>query len=305
MTSADASHALARPRFISGLREIAGDYDVIFCDVWGVVHNGVVQFDGATNALRRFRKMGGRVILITNAPRPRDRVVAFLDKLKVPREAYDGLVTSGDVTISLIRARAGKPLAYIGPPEDATLFAAAQAEMKEKLQFVRFDEADYVVCIGLEHAERESPADYEARLRVLRTHGAEFICANPDVVVEMGDRLVFCAGALAESYEALGGRVIQAGKPHAEIYRRALSLASEENKMKISPGRVLAIGDSADTDIKGGHAQGFATLFVTSGIHRAELHAEEGGGPLNRAALHQFLGDRAVTPTAIAPELVW
>jgi HAD superfamily hydrolase (TIGR01459 family) len=223
--------------------------------------------------------------------------------LNVPREAYDGLVTSGDVTISLIREREGRPLAYIGPPEDVALFDVAQSAMREKLRFVCLDEAAYVVCIGLEHAEQETPADYEARLRVLHAHGAEFVCANPDIVVEMGDRLVYCAGALAESYEALGGPVIQAGKPHAEIYRRALALAARGDT--VDRHRVLAIGDSAQTDIKGGHAQGFSTLFVTSGIHRAELHAESGSGPLNRAALRQFLGDLGFAPTAIAPELVW
>jgi ribonucleotide monophosphatase NagD (HAD superfamily) len=121
----------------------------------------------------------------------------------------------------------------------------------------------------------------------------------------MGDRLVYCAGALAEIYETLGGPVIQAGKPHAEIYARAIALAAALPGGSIDSARVLAIGDSAETDIKGGHAQGFATLFVTSGIHRAELHSGDGGGPLNRAALHQFLGDLNFAPTMITPELVW
>jgi HAD superfamily hydrolase (TIGR01459 family) len=299
------SGAPKSPRFISGLREIAADYDVILCDVWGVVHNGVVQFEATADALRRFRAKGGRVVLITNAPRPRDRVVAFLDRLQVSHEAYDGVVTSGDVTISLIRERAGRPLAYIGPPEDAALFDAAQAGMTEKLRFVRFDEAAYAVCIGLEYPETETPTDYEARLRVLQNHGAEFICANPDIVVEMGDKLVYCAGALAEIYETLGGRVIQAGKPHAEIYARAIALAAALPGGPIDSARVLAIGDSAETDIRGGRARGFATLFVTSGIHRAELHGGSGSGPLNRAALHQFLGDLSFAPTVIMPELVW
>jgi len=303
MASAYPSLPPARPRFVSGLREIAADYDVILCDVWGVVHNGIAQFAAATDALRRFRQSGGRVILITNAPRPGERVVAFLDKLKVPRDAYDGLVTSGDVTVSLIREREGQPLAYIGPPEDATLFDAAQSAMHEQLCFVRFEQATYVVCIGLEHAEQETPADYEARLRVLHAHGAEFICANPDIVVEIANKLVYCAGALAESYQALGGRVIQAGKPYAEIYRRAIALASRNDE--IDPRRVLAICDSISTDIKGGNAQGFATLLVTSGIHRAELHADKGNGSLDRAALHQFLDGLGIAPMAVAPKLIW
>lgn len=292
------------PRFVSDLREIAADYDVILCDVWGVVHNGVVQYEKATDALRRFREKGGSVVLITNAPRPRARVAAFLDRLNVPRDAYDGIVTSGDVTISLIREREGKPLAYIGPEEDTALFTEAESVMDRKLRFVGLSEAAYIVCIGLEHAEREAPADYDARLRLLRGHEAEFICANPDIVVEMGDKLVYCAGALAESYEAMGGRVIQAGKPFAEIYTRALALAAE-TRGAIDHTRVLAIGDSAHTDIKGGQAQGFATLFVTSGIHRAELHAENGNGPLNAAAFHQFFDTLGFAPTVAAAELLW
>jgi HAD superfamily hydrolase (TIGR01459 family) len=290
------------PRFVSGLRDLAADYDVILCDVWGVVHNGVIHYQKATDALRRFREKGGSVVLITNAPRPRERVVAFLDQLKVPRDAYDGVVTSGDVTISLIREREGKPLAYIGPPEDTALFAVAESAMDQKLRFVELAEAAYTVCIGLEHAEQETPADYEERLQLLRSHDAEFVCANPDIVVEMGDKLVYCAGALAESYEALGGRVIQAGKPHGEIYARALALVDAGRRAN---SRVLAIGDSAHTDIKGGHAQGFATLFVTSGIHRAELHAESGSGPLNAAAFRQFFDSLGFAPTAAMASLQW
>jgi HAD superfamily hydrolase (TIGR01459 family) len=293
------------PRFIGGLRDLAADYDVILCDVWGVVHNGVIQYEKATDALRRFREKGGSVVLITNAPRPRWRVVSLLDRLKVPHEAYDGAVSSGDVTVSLIRERGDLPLAYIGPQEDVEIFTEAEAQLGHKLKFVRLDEAAYVVCIGLEQAERETPADYEARLRLLRSHDAEFICANPDIVVEMGDRLVYCAGALAEAYEALGGRVIQAGKPHAEIYRRALALAATARGGAVDPGRVLAIGDSAHTDIKGAQAQGLATLFVTSGIHRAELHDEAGSGPLNAAALHQFVENLDFKPMAVATELMW
>jgi HAD superfamily hydrolase (TIGR01459 family) len=305
MSSASLPSQPQSPRFVSGLCELAADYDVILCDVWGVVHNGAIQYEKATDALRRFRDKGGSVVLITNAPRSRRRVLSFLDKLNVPRQAYDGVVTSGDVTISLIHERAGQPLAYIGPPDDMSLFAEAESSSDNKLRFAGLAKAAYVVCIGLEEAEHETPADYDTRLRLLRDHDAEFICANPDIVVEMGDRLVYCAGALAESYEALGGRVVQAGKPHAEIYTRALTLAAAARGRPIDHARVLAIGDSAHTDIKGGQAQGFDTLFVTSGIHRAELHAENGNGPLNAAALHQFLDNLGFAPTAAAAELLW
>ena len=300
-----APQTLPPPRFIGGLRDLAADYDVILCDVWGVVHNGIVQFAPATDALRRFREKGGHVVLVTNAPRPRWRVISLLDKLNVPHAAYNDAVSSGDVTVSLIRERGERPLAYIGPREDVEIFGEAEAQLGHKLRFVPLEAAAYVVCIGLEEAERETPADYTVRLRLLRGHDAEFICANPDIVVEHGDRLVYCAGALAEAYEALGGRVIQAGKPHAEIYRRALALAATARGASIDPRRVLAIGDSAHTDIKGAQAQGLATLFVTSGIHRAELHGEAGSGALDAAAFHQFVENLGFRPMAVATELKW
>ncbi len=278
----------------------------VLCDVWGVVHNGIIQYEKATDALRRFREKGGSVILITNAPRARARVQSFLDNLHVPRDAYDGIVTSGDVTTSAhSRTRRASRWRISGPPEDMSLFDEAQSALSDPLRFVDVDAATYAVCIGQEHAERETPEDYDARLRTLRARNAEFVCANPDIVVEMGDKLVYCAGALAERYEALGGRVVQAGKPHAEIYRRAIALAAEVRRCSIGPARVLAIGDSAHTDIKGGEAQGFDTLFITSGIHRAELHAETGAGPLIAAALHQFLDHLDFAPTGTATELLW
>ncbi len=305
MPSDPSLETIQPPRFVGGLRELADDYDVILCDVWGVVHDGVTQFEKATGALRRFREKGGSVVLITNAPRPRWRVVAMLDRLKVSHDAYDGAVSSGDVTVSLIRERGDAPLAYIGPQGDMEIFGEAEAQLGHKLKFVGLEDAAYVVCVGLEQAERETPADYEARLRLLHRHDAEFICANPDIVVEHGDRLVYCAGALAEAYEAMGGRVVQAGKPHAEIYHRALALAARARGAAINSGRVLAIGDSAHTDIKGAQAQGLATLFVTSGIHRAELHEEAGNGALNAAALHQFVENLGFRPMAVATELMW
>ena len=293
----------APPRFVRGLGEMAQDYDVILCDVWGVVHNGVTHFSKATDALSRFRDKGGTVILITNAPRPRQRVAAFLDGLGVPRAAYDGIVTSGDVTISLILERGDLPLAHIGPAQDVSLFAEAERLAGRSLRLTPLEEAAYVVAIGLDDAERETPGDYEPRLRSMRTRDMEFICANPDIVVELGERLVYCAGALAEAYADMGGKVIQAGKPYRAIYERALALAERLRGGKLERARILAIGDSAQTDIKGAQDQGLATLFVTSGIHRAELHRESAA--LDAAALRQFVEGTGVAPMAAIAEFAW
>ncbi len=293
----------APPRFVHGVGEMAQHYDVILCDVWGVVHNGVTHFSNATDALSRFRDKGGTVILLTNAPRPRQRVAAFLDGLGVPHAAYDGIVTSGDVTVSLILERGDLPLAHIGPAQDVSLFAEAERLAGKPLRLTPIEEAAYVVCIGLNDAERETPADYEPRLRLVRVRDLEFICANPDIVVEVGERLVYCAGALAEAYMEMGGKVTQAGKPYPAIYERALALAAQLRGGKLDRSRILAIGDSAQTDIKGAQDQGLATLFVTSGIHRAELHRESAA--LDAAALRQFVEGTGVAPMAAIAEFVW
>jgi HAD superfamily hydrolase (TIGR01459 family) len=291
------------PRFVRGLGEMAEHYDVILCDVWGVVHNGVTYFRNATDALARFRAKSGTVILLTNAPRPRQRVAAFLDGLGVPHAAYDGITTAGDVTISLILERGDLPLAHIGPANDVSLFAEAEALAGRPLRLKPLEEAAYAVCIGLDDAENETPADYDSRLRLMRARDMEFICANPDIVVEVGERLVYCAGALAEAYADMGGKVTQAGKPYPVIYERALALASELRGGKLDRSRILAIGDSAQTDIKGAQDLGLATLFVTSGIHRAELHPT--GAGLDAAAFRQFVEGTGVAPMAAITEFVW
>ena len=298
------------PPLLSGLSAIAENYDVILCDVWGVIHNGVNYFAKATDALTAFRRRGGAVILLTNAPRPGEKVRGFLDHLGVPHDAYDCLVSSGDVTISLILGRGERPLAHIGPPQDRSLFEVAERICAKKLHFAALEAADFVVCTGLDDADRETPADYRGRLELMRRHGLDLICANPDIVVEVGERLVFCAGALAEAYAEMGGRVIQAGKPYAPIYARALAEASSlltraGAQRPLDPERILAIGDSMQTDIKGAQAQSLATLFVTSGIHRAEVHAAAQAPEFDAAAFHQFFETTGFAPTAAIAELVW
>lgn len=294
------------PPLLTGLSEIADNYDVILCDVWGVIHNGVSSFAKATDALTTFRRRGGKVVLITNAPRPSEKVRAFLDQLSVPRESNDQIVSSGDVTVSLILERDGQTLAHIGPAQDRSLFEVAQRQSGRKLHFAPLAEADFVVCTGLDDADRESPADYRPRLDLMGRRALTMICANPDIVVEVGGTLVYCAGALAEAYAAIGGPVIQAGKPYPPIYHRALAEAAQA--LGVAPAaldkkRVLAIGDAMHTDIKGAHGMGLATLFVTSGIHRAELQAET--PERAAAAFHQFFEDTGFRPSFATAELVW
>ena len=274
---------------------LASAYDVVLCDVWGVVHNGLAAWPEACDALARFRRRGGTVVLISNAPRPGDRLVPQLDALKVPRDAYDGIVSSGDVTRREIATRAGEPVFHLGPSRDHPLFDDLDAPR------VGPEEAHYVVCSGLFDDEAETPADYRDLLKNFGLRAVPMICANPDVVVERGDRLVYCAGAIADLYGELGGEVLYAGKPHRPIYDQALAKAAARSG-KTPLARVLAIGDSVRTDLKGATALGIECLFVTSGIHAEELGGREDPDLLT---LQRLFDEAGVHPRAVTRRLMW
>ena len=293
-------------RLLRGLSDIAGDYPLILCDVWGVLHNGIRAFDGAKDALARYRKAGGCVVLLTNSPNPGWFVTAQLGRLGVTRNAYDAIVSSGDVTVSLLIKRAGACLFQIGPPGETALFDEVRALTGKAPRVVPLKEAQYVLCTGLSDPFREVLADYDATLAAMRARDLELICANPDILVEDGGEVFYCAGAVAERYAAAGGKVIMAGKPFAPIYVRALELAREfcggGNK---SSHPVLVIGDTMATDIKGAHLQGYDSLFVTAGIHRGELHRKSKSAALDEAALMELVQTTEFAPTAAIAELVW
>jgi HAD superfamily hydrolase (TIGR01459 family) len=292
-------------RLVRGLAELASGYEVILSDVWGVVHNGLVAFEKASEALGRFRAGGGKVVLMTNSPNPGRIVEAQLARLGVTRKAYDAIVSSGDVTVSLLVARAGTGLFHLGPPEETALFEEVLALCGEAPCVVPLKQANFVLCTGLADPWHETPADYDEILAAVRARNLELICANPDIVVEDGGKLFYCAGAIAERYAAAGGKVIQAGKPFAPIFARALELALGPGTKTIDRARVLVIGDAMRTDIRGAHDQGFDSLFVTSGIHRKELHGRAEGAALDAAAFRQFVEAADFAPSAAIPELVW
>lgn len=275
---------------------LAPDYDVVLSDVWGVVHNGIAAWPDACEALARFRGGGGTVVLISNAPRPGHRLVAQLDGLKVPREAYDAIVSSGDVTVSEIAARPGVPVFHLGPARDHALFDGLDAPR------VSAEEAKYVVCSGLFNDETETPEDYRSMLETFFAHEVPMICANPDVVVERGDRLVYCAGAIADLYVEIGGEVLYAGKPHPPIYGRALRAAAEKRGSTAPLSRVLAIGDSVRTDLAGATALGVDCLFVTSGIHAEELGGRDDP---DIATLARLFETAKLRPRAVTRRLTW
>ena len=292
-------------RLVRGLADLASGYKLILSDVWGVVHDGLMAFERATEALGRFRAGGGKVVLITNSPNPSRIVEAQLARLGVTRKAYDATVSSGDVTVSLLVERAGAGLFHLGPPDETALFEEVFALSGKTPRVVPLKQAEFVLCTGLADPWHETPADYDAILSAMRARNLELICANPDIVVEDGGKLFYCAGAIAERYAGAGGKVIQAGKPFAPIFTRTLELARGPGNRPIDRSRILVIGDAMRTDIKGAHDQGFDSLFVTSGIHRKELHGPAQGAALDAAAFRQFLEAADFAPTAAIPELVW
>jgi HAD superfamily hydrolase (TIGR01459 family) len=280
-------------RFADRLRDLVGGVDVLLSDIWGVVHNGLVSFPEACEALRNFRDQGGTVILITNAPRPADSVQRQLRKLHVPDETYDAIVSSGDLTRNFIADHPGQKIFWIGPDRDSSIHRGLDATL------VPLEHADYIVCTGLFDDETESAENYRATLLKARERKLTLICANPDIVVERGDRLIYCAGAIAELYLELGGEVLFYGKPHRPIYERAMALATERRGKEVALGRVLAIGDSVRTDLAGAHGFGIGCLFVTRGIHSEEF---EGLDQFDAASVKELFGH---PPRALMRELRW
>ena len=280
-------------RFVERLRDLVDHTDVVLSDIWGVVHNGLESFPEACEALHTYRSRGGTVILITNAPRPADSVQRQLRKLGVADDVYDAIVSSGDLTRLYVADHPGRKVFWLGPERDNSIYRGLDPVLSP------LEEADYIVCTGLLDDETESAEDYRPMMRQALERKLPLICANPDIVVERGDRLVYCAGAIAELYRELGGEVVFYGKPYPPIYERAIALAAEHAGHETKLDRVLAIGDSVRTDLAGAHGFGIDCLFVTRGIHSEEF---EGVDQFDAASVKELFGH---PPRALTRELRW
>lgn len=254
-------------RIISDLSQISSAYDTLFCDLWGCLHNGVAPFPAAVAALQGFRARGGKVVLLTNAPRPAAFVTATLDRMGVPRDCWDLVVSSGDAAQDAMFAGAvGRRIWHLGPEKDLGFFNAIPAEWADApaIERVPLDEAEGIVCTGPFDEQTEVPEDYRARFLLAKTRNLPMLCANPDIVVDMGHKRIYCAGALAALYEEMGGTALYFGKPHPPIYdlarRRLATIGAGDG------GRILAVGDGINTDIAGAAGEGIDSLFVTSGL---------------------------------------
>ncbi len=278
-------------RRVAGLSELAGSYDSLICDVWGVLHNGVAAFAPAVDALRRFRQAGGSVVLVTNAPRPWAPIREQLRGLGVPDDAYDAIVTSGDVTRSVIAEHPGAKVFHLGADRDLSFYEGLDATLVPEA------EAEIVSCTGLFDDDVDTPEDYRPMLEGFARRGLPMVCANPDLVVERGHKLVPCAGALASLYRDIGGEAILVGKPHRPIYDAARTRLAE-----LGAARTLAIGDGMPTDIRGAVDNGFEVLFVTAGIHAADF------GPADNpdaARVAERLQGESLRAVAFLPYLTW
>jgi len=279
---------------IASIAELAETVDAWLVDIWGVMHNGVSPFPSSVAACQTFRQRGGYVLLLTNAPRPATVVMEQLDYIGVPRTAYDTVVTSGDVTRSVVKAWQGRRAHHIGPQRDLGIFKDLDISFTTPL------DAEVVVCTGLVDDERETPEDYIKMLDGFQSRGIVMLCANPDLKVERGDKIVYCAGAIAQAYESMGGEVIYSGKPYLPAYELALGTLNNALQRDIPKERILAIGDGVLTDIKGAAAAGIRSVYIASGVHL------ERGRPLSSETIAElFAMFETGKPIAAMPAFAW
>ena len=288
---------------ISGLAEIAPRYDAILCDVWGVLIDGKRHFPHAAEALKKFRAQGGTVVLITNASRPDDEVRHQLYGMGLPADCFDDLVSAGELTLREIVSRKGQACYHLGPPRDNGLFDEAGRRLGAPLRRVAPEAADYIVCTGLFNERDETPQQYDPQLAPLVARGLEMLCANPDIVVAIGEDIVYCAGALAERYAALGGKVTMFGKPYAPIYAAAQERLARLRGAPVAASRIVAIGDGAFTDLAGAGRAGLDCVFITEGVHAQDLARAD--GEIDRAALARLAESAGVFPVALARGVFW
>jgi HAD superfamily hydrolase (TIGR01459 family) len=285
---------------IANLSQISDRYDAIFCDLWGCLHNGVAPYPAAVAALQAFRAKGGRVILLTNAPRPKSSIINQLDAMLVPRDAWDDVVTSGDAAqYAMLTGAVGRKIHFIGAPKDEPFFTdfaddlQAVAAANPAIERVAAKDAEGIICTGLADDLHETPDDYKITLMLAKNLDLPMLCANPDITVHMGDKLLYCAGALAKAYEDMGGTALYFGKPHPPIYdlaRRRLGLLGGK-----SDGHILCIGDGIATDVQGAMGESLDALFVTGGL-AAEHFGADSDNP-NKDLLEDWLEDRMISPS--------
>ncbi len=276
-------------QIIATLSDLSGRYDAVFCDLWGCLHNGKTPFPAAVAALQAFRAQGGKVVLLTNAPRPAATVIAQLDRMAVPRDAWDLVVSSGDAAqIAMLEGAVGQKVFHIGAVKDEDFFTILP-EGGVAPERVGLMDAEGIVCTGLVDDLTETPDDYRTQLLLGKTRGLPILCANPDIIVDMGEKRLYCAGAIAGAYEDMGGTALYFGKPHPPVYDLA------RRRLGLDDPRILCIGDGIGTDVAGAMAEGLDSLFITGGL-AADQFGPDVANP-DQGLLDDWVEDRQIYPT--------
>ncbi|NDU99934.1 TIGR01459 family HAD-type hydrolase [Pseudoroseicyclus tamaricis] len=281
---------------ITSFADISQRYAAAFVDLWGCMHNGVSAYPDAVEAMRAFRSGGGKVVLLTNAPRSRAEVARQIEGLGIPEECYDIIATSGDAArTAMFQGAVGSRVFFMGEERDKTFFEPLQiVKDPTPIELVPLDEAEGIVCCG-PFDPHAAPEELRPELLLAKTRGLTLLCANPDLIVDRGDSREYCAGAVAELYEKMGGEALYFGKPHPPIYdlarRRLASLGDLP-----ADGRIVAIGDGIATDIAGAAGEDIDSLFITGGLAAEETRTQPGGQP-EGGALGAFLQTAMMTPT--------
>ena len=281
-------------QIINSLSEISDRYEALFVDLWGCVHNGVAAIPSAVEALQGYRQRGGAVILVTNAPRSRHEVAKQLERFGVPQDAWDDIATSGDsARAAMFRGTVGRKVWFMGQDYDQTFFEPlALIEDPVAIECVPLEEAEGIVCCGPfdPHAD---PSVNRPQFLLAKTKGLKLLCANPDIVVDRGERREWCAGALAQLYTEMGGESLYFGKPHPPIYDLARARLAKLRKGVPDAG-ILAIGDGAHTDIDGAMGEDIDSLFISGGLARTETKTTHQPEP---EALEAYIQREMINPS--------
>ena len=264
-------------RILDSLAEIAPKYDALFCDLWGCLHNGQAAFPEAVCALRAFRADGGTVVLLTNAPRPSWGIRSQLQHLGVPDDAFDLIVSSGDAAQAAMSAGDfGRNVFHIGPEKDLVFFEDENGHSLD-VKRVDLDAAEGIICTGLFDDRTETPEEYRHTILNGVNRQLPMLCANPDIVVDVGQTRIYCAGAIAEAYSEAGGDARYYGKPHAPIYVLARQRMGVLLGREIPDSAILAVGDGIATDMSGAMGEGLDAVFISGGLAAAETGTTQAG----------------------------
>lgn len=287
----------ARVPVLDNVGSLLERYDLLLCDIWGVVHDGNVALPDANETLTRFRARGGTVVLVSNAPSPGPALVHVLDSKKVVRTAYDAIVSSGDLALMHIREKGFARVHQVGPGSRDGSFWRALGMPDSPIE-----EADAVAVTGLVDDRRETPELYRPMLERALARRLPLVCVNPDLHVHVGADLLPCAGAIAAIYDEMGGEVYWAGKPHPVAYGTARRIGEERRAGPVANARILGVGDSVRTDLAAAKNAGVDALFIASGIHRDEVIVD---GRIGEQRIATLFSREGATAIACATGLAW